>query len=131
MDFKTIVDITYSKKKDWDKLTITDKETFFFIFNRYMSKKYPKQAQFFNDKAIDKATAMDVWFSFLSKEIRTPVWFWRGPTKKKDPEIKGWKVIQEFWECPKDDIYLLCELYSKELKEEIKRIEQINLEQNK
>lgn len=131
MDFKTIVNIIFTNKKDWSKLNDQDKETFFFIFNRYMSKKFPKQAQFFNDKSIDKATAMDVWFSFLQKETRLPIWFWRGPTKKKDPTIKDWKVVLDFWECSKDDIYLLCEMFPKELKEEIKRIQKINLEQGK
>lgn len=128
MDFKTIVNIMFSKKKDWNTLSDHDKETFFFIFNRYMGKKYPKQAQFFNDKAIDKVTAMDVWFSFLQKEVRIPTWFWRGPTKRKDPGIKDWKIIQDFWECSIDDIYLLCELFPNDVKEEIKRIQKINLE---
>ena len=52
-----------------------------------MSKKYPKQSQFFNDKNIDKITSMDIWFEFLKKETRIPFWFWRGSTKVKEP---GW-----------------------------------------
>jgi hypothetical protein len=90
MDFKSLVDIYFYKKKDWSSVTNQDKESLFFIFNRYMAKKYPKQAQFFNDKSIDKATAMDVWFMFLKSEVRVPIWFWKGPTKRKDPQVKDW-----------------------------------------
>jgi hypothetical protein len=43
MDFKSLVDIYFHKKKDWSMITDKDKESLFFIFNRYMSKKYPKQ----------------------------------------------------------------------------------------
>lgn len=128
MDFKTITDIMFVKKKNWGTLTNADKESMFFIFNRFMGKKYPKQSQYFNDKAIDKATAMDIWFMFLKNEIRTPQWFWKGPTKRIDPPIKDWKVVQDFYEMNLEDIYFMCEIFPDEFKEEIKRINKINLE---
>lgn len=128
MDFKSLVDIYFYKKKDWSSVTDQDKESLFFIFNRYMAKKYPKQAQFFNDKSVDKATAMDVWFMFLKSEVRVPIWFWKGPTKRKDPQVKDWQVVRDFCELNMNDIYLLCELFPNDVKEEIKRIELINKE---
>ncbi len=39
MDFKSLVDIYFYKKKDWALLTDQDKDSLFFIFNRYMAKK--------------------------------------------------------------------------------------------
>lgn len=128
MDFKTIVDTLFQNKRGWTDITNKEKENFFFIFNRYMSKKYPRQAQFFNDKYIDKATAFDIWFNFFSTEVRTPYWFWKGATKKKDPEIKDWQLVRDFHEMGLNDIYLLCEMFPKEFKEEIKRITLINKE---
>lgn len=129
MDFKTLTTIIFQNKKDWNMLTNSDKESLFFIFNRYMSKMYPKQAQAFNTKGIDKITAMDIWFQFLRSQVRIPQWFWKGPTKKKDPDLKGWQILQEFnTELSINDIYLLIELFNKETKEEIKRLELIKEE---
>ena len=131
MDFKSLVDIYFYKKKDWSSVTDQDKDSLFFIFNRYMAKKYPKQAQFFNDKSIDKVTAMNVWFTFLKSEVRVPLWFWKGPTKRKDPPVKDWQIVRDFWELNLNDIYLLCEIFPEDVKEEIKRIELINKETTK
>ena len=131
MDFKTIVNTIFFAKNDWANVTDADKESLFFIFNRYMAKKYPKQAQFFNKKNVDKATAMDIWFLQLKKETRVPFWFWPGPTKRKDPPIKDWQTLQEFWKMDIKDIYVLCELFPKDVKDEIKRIQAINEEQQR
>ena len=131
MDFKGIVNIFFFAKNDWHTVTDKDKEDFFFIFNRYMAKKYPKEAQFFNKRNVDKATAMDIWFLKLKKENRVPYWFWTGATKKKDPGVKDWQIIQSFWKMGLNDIYLLCELFPDEVKAEIKRIQTINEEQVK
>lgn len=128
MDFKTLVNIIFFAKNDWKHVTDKDKEDLFFIFNRYMGKKYPKQAQFFNVKNIDKATAMDIWFLQLKKDTRLPVWFWPGPTKRKDPPIKDWQLIQDFWKLSLNDIYMLCEMFPEDTKKEIKRIQLINEE---
>jgi hypothetical protein len=93
-----------------------------------MSKKYPKQAQFFNKKNIDKSIALDIWFLFLQKEKYIPFWFWKGSTKKKAPSIKEWEIVQNFWKFKLNYIYILCELFPKEFKEEIKRLTLINKE---
>jgi len=128
MDFKGLVNIFFFSKKDWNQVTDADKESLFFIFNRYMAKKYPKKSQFFNKKNVDKATAMDIWFIQMKKETRIPSWFWPGPTKRKDPGIKDWQLIQEFWKLGLNDIYVLCDMFPDETKAEIKRIQSINEE---
>lgn len=127
MDFKGIVDIMFTHKNKWVTITNYEKEQFFFIFNRFMSKQYPKQAEFFNKKEIDKASAMDIWFNFLSKEHRVPFWFWRGKTKKITPKTKDWKIVYDFYEgdLSIDDILLFEEIDIKELKDEIKRLKKI------
>lgn len=131
MDFKTIVNCMFQNKTQWQSLSDTDKEEFFFIVNRFMAKKYPVHAQKFNDKHIDKATAMDIWFMFMKRETRVPFWFWKGPTKKKDPEIKGWQLVMEFNDLNMQDIYTLCEMFPDDVKEEVKRIELIKKETEK
>ena len=131
MDFKTLVDTIFYNKRNWNEISDNDKDSLFFIFNRYMGKKYPKQAQFFNTKNIDKAASMDIWFAYLKNEVRVPKWFWLGPTKKKSPVIKDWQIVQDFWELSLTDIHLLCELFPDDFKQEIKRIDKINKEQAK
>lgn len=133
MDFKTIVDTIFIHKDRYRRLTNEDKESMFFIFNRYMSKQYPAQAQFFNKREIDKASAMDIWFNFLIKETRVPYWFWRGKTKKISPKTKDWKIVYDFYEgdLSVDDILLFEELYPNDLKDEIKRVKNILKETGK
>lgn len=128
MDFKTIIDIIFKNKNRYNELSNKDKDNLFFIFNRYMAKKYPKQSEFFNKKSVDKATAMDIWFTFLQKEKNVPFWFWRGSTKKKDPSVKDWKIFLDFYkdEINIKDMYLLCELFEDQVKNEIKRIKTLN-----
>jgi hypothetical protein len=74
---------------------------------------------------------MDIWFMFMKRETRTPFWFWKGPTKKKDPEIKGWQSVMEFNDMNMQDIYTLCEMFPDDVKEEVKRIELIKKETEK
>lgn len=131
MDFKGIVTIMFSQKRSWVDVTDADKEAFFFIFNRFMAKKYPEQANTFNTKGVDKASAMDVWFEALRKDTYPPPCFWRGPTKRKDPPIKEWQVVQDFWKVGLDDMYLLCEMFPKDVKAEIARLKLINEELEK
>ena len=71
---------------------------------------------------------MDIWFLSLQDEKNVPFWFWRGPTKKKSPAIKDWEIIRDFWKMDMNDIYKLCEIFPKEVKTEIKRIQLINKE---
>ena len=46
-----IIDIAnalFTDKNKWKDITDEDKEKFFFIFNRYFSKKYPEKSQLLN-----------------------------------------------------------------------------------
>ena len=130
MDFKTFSTIIFQNKRDWRLVDDMTKDQIFFIFNRYMAKYYPKQSNLFNKKGIDKISAIDVWYQFLKSQVRVPTWFWRGPTKKKDPDAKGWQILQEFNNQLKvRDIYTMCQLFPKEVKLEITRLELIKKEQ--
>lgn len=84
----TIIDVSNAMfgKSDWKKITDLDKETFFFIFNRYFSKKYPTEAQLLNLKNIDKVVAMDLWFNFM-KDKPYPKWFWSKSEVEKNKDL--------------------------------------------
>lgn len=126
MQFKDLVNIFFFKKQNWNIVTDADKDSLFFIFNRYMSQKYPKQAQYFNKKDIDKATALDYWFFYLKKEYKMPTDFWKRKTKRQEPIIKEWKILADFFKISLNDIYILCELFPEDVKSEIERLKLIN-----
>lgn len=146
MDFKTLAEILFTGKSIvTDKTTgykttytyveVTDqqKEELFFIINRFLSKKYPAQAQYFNQYAQDKATAMDIWNLTIKKSYRIPGWFWAGSRKIKEPKIKDWQLFYKDNdnELDMNDVFILEELYPEELKDCIKYIKEIEKEKNK
>lgn len=81
-----IANALFTNKEDWKKITESDKEKFFFIFNRYFSKKYPDKAQLLNHKNIDKVTSFDLWFYFMIDKPY-PKWFWSKGEKEQKREI--------------------------------------------
>ena len=65
MTIKDILDSLTTKRYLYKDITKDDKESMFFIVNRYLSKIYPEKASKFNDKNIDKSLALDMWFIFI------------------------------------------------------------------
>ena len=69
-----VANALFTNRKDWNNITDEDKEKFFFIFNRYFAKKYPEKAQLLNLKNIDKVSAFNLWFYFMTNKPY-PKWF--------------------------------------------------------
>jgi len=106
----------------WDKITIEDKERFFFIFNRYFSKKYPTKAYLLNMKNIDKSTSMDLWYHFMSDK-GYPSWFWSKSPKvlSEGFDDKDYKLLLEKLSLNKnEDLDYLIINYPDLIKEELK-----------
>lgn len=133
-----IIDVAnaiFKFKNDWiytndkKKVSDEDKEKFFFIFNRYFSKKYPEKAQLLNLKTIDKATAMDLWFHFMKKQPY-PDWFWsKSPKKEKDMPEKEYKQLLRHLQIKESDLDYLIDKYPDFIKEEqtyLKKLEKGN-----
>jgi hypothetical protein len=119
-----IANAMFRKRSDWDNITGEDKEKFFFIFNRYFSKKYPDKAQLLNIKSISKVDSMDLWFHFM-KDKPYPQWFWsKSPYKKLNKKLpipdKDYKMIQSRLKLRNDDLDYLIENHIDAIKEEIK-----------
>ena len=62
----------FENKNNYYKLTSEDKESVFFILNRWFSKKYPLNAYSLNNKCGDNSTKMDFWFHFFKNETKIP-----------------------------------------------------------
>ena len=133
-----IIDVAnaiFKFKNDWiytndkKKVNDEDKEKFFFIFNRYFSKKYPQKAQLLNLKTIDKATAMDLWFHFM-KTQPYPDWFWsKSPKQEKDMPEKEYKQLLRHFSIKESDLdYLIdrCPDFIKEEQAYLKKLEKGN-----
>jgi hypothetical protein len=133
-----IIDVAnaiFKFKNDWiytnDKKKVSDeyKEKFFFIFNRYFSKKYPQKAQLLNLKTIDKATAMDLWFHFM-KTQPYPDWFWsKSPKHEKAMPEKEYKQLLRHLQIKESDLDYLIDRYPDFIKEEqtyLKKLEKGN-----
>ena len=121
----------FRDKSEYKNLSNGDKETFFFIMNRKFARKYPKQAQFFNNKIMDRASSMDIWYQFfIKKNIRDiPHWYYfKLFSKKKKKLIKAEEeeFLMNFYDMSESDIDFLLEHYPGEVLEEVKKFKKFN-----
>jgi hypothetical protein len=132
-EFTHVVDFIFKNKERYNDLSDKDKETFFFIINRKFAREYPVHAQFFNKKNSNKATAMDIWFSFFQKKgtIDTPKWYWF--TKNTNTESvssiitkKEIEYFMDYYDITEDDIMYLIKNHLDDFKEEIKKLRRFN-----
>lgn len=120
-----VANAMFKFKKDWiynhngDKISDEDKETFFFIYNRYFSKLYPEKAQLLNLKNIDKVLAMDLWFNFM-KTQPYPSNFWsKTPKQEKELPEKDYKLLLKGLKVDQFDLDYLIEKFPDFIKEEL------------
>ncbi len=120
-DIKLVADAMFYKKENWVNIPDVEKESCFFIFNRYFSKKYPDKSQLLNSKNIDKITAMDIWFHFM-KNKPYPRWFWSKSPSKLESKIsdKDIKELLKILNIKKSDLDFLVENNYDFIKDEIK-----------
>lgn len=117
----------FQERRNWKFVTDEQKELFFFIFNRYFSKKYPNLSQLLNDKAIDKVAGMDLWFHFMEGKPY-PKWFWSKSEKSKDNSGLSDKErinLLNHLQIKSDELDFLMKYHSDEIKEELKYLKDI------
>ena len=88
VDFISLGNIIFKDRFNYKYVTDEDKEKNFFILNRKFAYKDIKKAQFFNNKNIDKASALDVWFNIFSNMSNIPGWYWKTKIKPKTKKQK-------------------------------------------
>jgi hypothetical protein len=116
-----VANAMFKDKKNWNLITEEDKEKFFFIFNRYFSKKYPDKSKLLNDKLINKVSAMDTWYLFMLDKPY-PKWFWSKSEKKSKDDISELEInfILEEYNIKPSDFEILMKYYPDIVNEEIK-----------
>lgn len=120
-NLKLVADAMFYNKNDWVKIPDEEKESCFFIFNRYFSKVYVEYSHFLNDKNIDKVMAMDLWYAFM-KNKAYPRWFWsKSPAKEKSlVSPKDLRLLTEKLRIKEIDVEYLIEKHYNFIKEELK-----------
>ena len=117
-----IANAMFRNKKDWINISIEDKEKYFFIFNRYFSKKYPTKSQLLNNKNIDKSSSLDLWYYFMIDKPY-PNWFWSksGKSNKSSLDKKDFELLMIKLQLNKEeDLIYLLDKYPNFIEEELK-----------
>jgi hypothetical protein len=117
-----VANAMFRNKKDWKNITDLDKEKFFFIFNRYFSKKYTTKSQLLNNKNVDKSTSLDLWYYFMLDKPY-PNWFWSKSPKfeKTDLPDSDFKLLLLKLGLNKEqDLIYLLDNYPDLIQEELK-----------
>lgn len=125
-DFMHVVDFIFKKKEEYKKLSNEDKDDTFFIINRKFARGYPQNAQFFNNKSIDKSSAMDLWYHFfIKKRVQgIPSWYWFKQTTKKEKSIAtkaDVEFLMSYYDIKERDVHFLIKNYSEDVTEELKK----------
>lgn len=125
-DLKLVGNAMFYKKSDWVNVPDEEKESCFFIFNRYFAKKFPEKAQLLNLKSIDKITAMNLWYQFMLKQPY-PNWFWSKSEKGEKSEIvnKDYKLLLQRLKIKDIDLDYLIEHHIDFIKEELVYIKKL------
>ena len=120
-NLKLVADAMFTNKVNWEDLPDEEKETSFFVFNRYFAKKYPDLSQLLNLKTIDKLAAMDLWYYYFRNKPY-PQWLWsKSETQSKsDISEKEFKLLQEKLKLKDLDLQYLIDNHLDIIKEELK-----------
>lgn len=137
IDFITLSNIIFKDKSKYKFVTDQEKEDNFFKLNRKFAYAYLKQAQFFNNKNIDKSEALDIWYHlFYNKTKDVPNWWWKTKQTKNTKIIKSEfsdsdiKLIKSYYNINDNDINFLIHYYSEKMKNDILRIKKFSLNKN-
>ena len=124
----SISNVMFRNKEDWSKVSDDQKDQFFFIFNRYFSKKYPIESQLLNSKSIDKTIGMDLWFHFM-KSKPYPKWFWSKSTEKSEKEEFSEKellMLRQYLDIKSEELDFLIKHHKDEIIEELEYLKKSN-----
>jgi hypothetical protein len=120
-NLKLVADAIFTNKVKWEDVPDEEKETSFFVFNRYFAKKYPHLSQLLNLKTIDKLTAMDLWYYYFRNKPY-PQWLWSKSEKsdKLDVSESEFKLLQQKLRLKDIDLQYLIDNHLDIVKEELK-----------
>jgi len=84
------IKVLFGKDVNWDKLSNYDKSKNSFMTNRFMSIKFPVQANLFNTLKIDPVGQAEAWRLVSSKFNRVPGFIYTKVKKSPKQKAKEW-----------------------------------------
>ena len=115
-----VANAMFRDRNKWESINDEDKIKYFFIINRYLSKKYIHLSSLLNDKSIDKVSAMNTWFLFM-KSQPYPKWFWsKSPKEKKEISDSDINMIIGEYSINREDLIFLINNYYDVIIDELK-----------
>lgn len=137
MDLLPFIDAMFNKQQ-YAGISNSIKKKHFFMVQRFMSIKYPLEANRFNIVGINYVVAVDFWHIVLSRAFnRKPGWIFTKSPKTKMVAHKIGKMppkLIKFYlkgkKMDRRDFDMLVELYPDEFLVELKRTEKIVKENN-
>ena len=84
------IKVLFGKDEHWDKVTNYDKSKNSFMTNRFMSIKFPIQANLFNTLKIDPVGQAEAWRLVSSKFNRVPGFIYTKVKKSAKQKAKEW-----------------------------------------
>lgn len=82
--------VLFGKPANWDKVSNYDKSKNSFMTNRFMSIKFPIQANLFNTLKIDPVGQAEAWRLVSSKFNRVPGFIYTKVKKSAKQKAKEW-----------------------------------------
>ncbi len=123
-DFKEIFDAIFVNRQNYNEIMDQDKIDNFFKINRKLSIKYPKVAQMFNNKIVDKASAVDRWYLAFENSKSIPKWYWdtkqKEKTKKTSLSKKQISFLMEEYQLTEYDINFLYKYHKADVDDVLK-----------
>ncbi len=86
------IKVLFGKDEHWDKVTNYDKSKNSFMTNRFMSIKFPVQANLFNTLKIDPVGQAEAWRLVSSKFNRVPGFIYTKVKKSAKQKAKEWNL---------------------------------------
>ena len=84
-----LIDSIFSNKKNYQNATDKDKIDSFYMINKKLYFGKPQISTFFNDRNIDKASAIDLWNLYFRNTKGTPSFYWsKNPFKNEKSKVK-------------------------------------------
>ena len=84
------IKVLFGKDVNWDKVSNYDKSKNSFMTNRFMSIKFPIQANMFNTLKIDPVGQAEAWRLMASKFNRVPGFIYTKVKKSAKQKAKEW-----------------------------------------
>lgn len=100
MDLFDYIKVIFDSKPTYEDLTAYDKTKNSFMLNRFMSIRYPIQANLFNNLGTNSVGAADSWRRVTSQFKRTPGWIFtkvkKSQSKQKESFVPSDQAVAMF-----------------------------------